>query len=107
MNKLRSSLLFCIPVLFLISCQKELSNESNSGPGSLQGNWKFVEMYSKTESIVELSDGIDNLKTVTLSEYTSTENTGTLRIDESNMISTGSVTPLIRRRRDLSMRIMC
>jgi hypothetical protein len=88
MNKLRSSLLFCIPVLFLISCQKELSQES-SGPGGLEGTWKFVEMYSKTESIVELSDGIDNLKTVTLSEYTSTENTGTLRIDKSNMTSTG------------------
>ena len=55
---------------------------------NLNGNWKFLGMHSKTESIVELTDGVDLLKTITLSEYNSTNNTGTLDIDATKMTST-------------------
>ena len=61
-------------------------------PGSsttnLKGNWKFLGMHSKTESIVELTDGVDVIKTITVSEYNSKNNTGTLAIDAANMTST-------------------
>ena len=82
-------IILCIP--FLISCQKELTNDSSLGGnvGNLQGKWKFIEMQTKTESVVELSDGIDVLKTITLSDFTTTQNTGTLDIDASKVISTG------------------
>lgn len=55
---------------------------------SLQGRWKFINMTSRTESIVEISDGFDVLKTITISDYTTTKNSGTLEVDASKMIST-------------------
>jgi hypothetical protein len=55
--------------------------------GTLQGNWKFLGMYSKTEAIVELRSGADVLKTITRSEYNTINNTGTVQIDSSKMTS--------------------
>lgn len=55
---------------------------------SFQGKWKFVNMTARTESIVEISDGIDIVKTVTISDYVTTKNAGTLEFDGSKMIST-------------------
>lgn len=96
MIKLKHTLLACISALFLISCQKELTMDSSLGVGSgqggttnnLQGNWKFLGMYSQTQAVVELNDGVDVLKTVTLSEYNTKKNTGTLVIDASKMTAT-------------------
>lgn len=83
-------LLFCCS-LILISCQKELSMDSSLGPGgstSLNGNWKFVGMHVKTEAVIELNDGIDILKTMTISDYDTKQNTGTIRIDDTKLTST-------------------
>ena len=84
-------LLACACSLMFISCQKELSMDSSlglQGTSSLVGNWKFVGMHTKTQSIVEISDGIDILKSVTVSEYYSKNNTGTVVIDDSKMTGT-------------------
>lgn len=91
MRKIEISFLIILCLPFLISCQKELSMDSSLGGNSptLQGKWKFIGMQSKTEAIVELSDGIDVLKTITLSDYGTTQNTGTLDIGASNVVSTG------------------
>jgi hypothetical protein len=89
MKKLICPIVVGVSSLLWVSCQKEVSQEAGLGSKDLQGNWKFIGMYSKTESIVELTDGIDSLKTVTQSEYNSIENTGTLKIDGSNMTSNG------------------
>lgn len=92
MKRINIVLLACICSLFFISCQKELSMDSSLGLGggttSLTGNWKFVGLHAKTESTIELSDGIDVLKTITLSEYYSKNNTGTIVIDDSKMTGT-------------------
>lgn len=91
MKQVNCIVLLCICSLFFVSCQKELSMDSSLGGSnnaSLTGNWKFIGMHSKTESIVELSDGIDVLKTITLSEYYSKNNTGTIVIDDSKMTGT-------------------
>jgi hypothetical protein len=91
MKRINILLLACACSLLFVSCQKELSMDSSLGLGgttTLVGNWKFVGIHSKTESIVELSDGIDVLKTITLSEYYSKNNTGTIVIDDSRMTGT-------------------
>jgi hypothetical protein len=92
MKRINILLLACICSLLFASCQKELTMDSSLGlsgeTASLVGNWKFIGLHSKTESIVELSDGIDVLKTITLSEYYSKNNTGTIVIDDSKMTGT-------------------
>ncbi|MFT3825304.1 MAG: hypothetical protein QM731_15405 [Chitinophagaceae bacterium] len=92
--------------LSIISCSKEISiettgNGSGSGSGNgtgsgtgtnstdIIGDWIFVKMYAKTKSTVEYSDGGDSYKTITNSEYTTTDNTGTVKITDSKLTSTG------------------
>jgi len=95
MKKIYNTFLVFLSAILLISCQKELTMDSSLGlagtgtTAGLKGNWKFIGMFSKTESIVELNDGVDVLKTVSLSEFNSLQNTGTVKIDGSKMTSTG------------------
>lgn len=91
MKRINILLVACICSLLFMSCQKELTMDSSLGlneTASITGNWKFSGMHTKTESTVELSDGIDVLKSVTFSEYHSKNNTGNIVIDDSKM--TGS-----------------
>ena len=92
MKKVKIAILIAFISLLFVACQKELTMDSSLGlaggsTANLKGNWKFIGMYSKTEAIIELSDGIDILKTITRSEYYTRNNTGTLEIDGSKMIS--------------------
>jgi hypothetical protein len=71
-----------------ISCQKEVSGDvpsTASSSGTLIGNWKFVNLSAATESLVEVRDGIDVAKTITYSNYTTINNTGTIRFDATTM----------------------
>jgi hypothetical protein len=104
MRKLTPFLLICSIVLSLVACQKEQSIDTlGSTPGSggstggggntsgktEVGTWKFLSMRGITSSIVEFNDGVDNIKSVTLSDYTTINNTGTLKFDGSTMTSNG------------------
>jgi hypothetical protein len=111
-------ILICSLVLTLASCGKEKSvdtigvtpggtngngngNGTGNGGGSGSGNgggssngsevgtWKFIEMNVKTNSTVEISGMGMSSKTVTLSDYTTENNAGTVKFDGSNMVSTG------------------
>jgi hypothetical protein len=84
----------------LVSCQKEVDfqNENNSGnPGGGTGNnntniigdWDFVGMTAHTYSAVTVSEGGEQLKAVTTSDYITQNNTGTIQITASDFISTG------------------
>lgn len=77
-------------VLFA-SCTKEESLEiiDNPGSGQLQGNYVFISMQAYTNTTVEARDGIDIIKTVTISDYITKDNVGTVVIDAGKFTSTG------------------
>lgn len=79
-----------LAVLFA-SCTKEESLEiiDNPGSGQLQGNYIFLSMQAHTNATVELADGIDVMKTVTISDYITKNNVGTVLIDAGKFTSTG------------------
>lgn len=77
--------------LLFAACQKELSiDTSNGGAGVIGGgsggnngantevgNWKFLGLHALTISTVEVSDGTNVTKSVTYSDYNSSQETGT------------------------------
>lgn len=88
---------FIIISTITISCQKEASfdpNNSNGGGGSTSGqsiigNWKFIEFNAKTKSTGIATDPVlGNIKTVTVSDYTTKNNDGTLNIEASKLTAT-------------------
>lgn len=94
MRKASLLLLACTAVMVFVSCQKEGSVDNSNGgggdgTGKEVGTWKFISLHANTNVTVELSDGVDNVKTVSLSEYTSTNNSGTIKFDGSKAVATG------------------
>lgn len=90
MKTIHVLLVYCLLVL-LFSCKKDLSSDSNVGREgfkTVNGNWKFIGMHAKTTSIVEMNDGTESLKTITISEYYTKKNTGTVSFDDTKV--TGS-----------------
>lgn len=79
-----------LAVLFA-SCTKEESLEiiDNPGSGQLQGNYVFLSMQAHTNATIELADGIDIVKTVTISDYITKNNVGTVTIDGGKFTTTG------------------
>jgi hypothetical protein len=87
------------------SCQKEVSfevssptnnnNGNNSGgpdgtqtgttPSDITGEWEFVKAYIKTKATVSVSMGGQSAKDVTTTEYTTTDNHGTMTIGTDKM----------------------
>ncbi len=71
---------FCLA----ISCKK---NNNDTAANNLAGNWKFTSMTAQTESDNQYSDGGILYKTVTISQYTTLNNKGTVVITSSSMNS--------------------
>jgi hypothetical protein len=84
--------------MMIVSCQKELndptitgltngSGGSGGGGGStdITGNWKFVSFSAVTQSTNQFTLAGLTAKTVTNSDYTTTNNTGTVTITSNNM----------------------
>ncbi len=70
-------LFFCL----IISCKKDNNTSSNN----LVGNWIFTSMTAQTESDNQYTDGGIVYKTVTISQYTTLNNKGTVVITPSAM----------------------
>lgn len=90
-------LISCV-VIFLASCQKEISiglgSQGNGGGTggnntSIIGNWNFVGMVAHTNSTVSVTAGGDQLKTITTSDYITENNVGTVQITASQFITNG------------------
>ena len=64
-------------MLLLVSCKKDVSNSTQ---GNYSGNYKFVSMEADTKSINQTSSGSEVDKTVTISHYTTKNNSGTVLI---------------------------
>jgi hypothetical protein len=91
MRKLYVYLLLSATTVFVFSCQKEVSSNlpGSGNGGSLTGTWKFINVNAATESIVEERDGSDVVKTITTSNYTSENNTGTIKFDANTLFING------------------
>lgn len=91
-------------LLTLVACQKEQSVDTlNGAPGtggstgggnstagkSEIGTWKVLSMRGITSSTVEYSLSGDAIKSVTLSDYTTDNNGGTVKFDGSTITGTG------------------
>ena len=75
----------CCCLFVFYSCKKSSDSPSNA----ISGNYKFVSVHATTSDSEQYTDlGVVN-KTVTTSEYTSTNNTGSVVIDASNFTATG------------------
>ncbi len=100
---LKLLLISCV-VIFLASCQKEISielgNQGNGGTGgngggaggsnnSIIGNWNFVGMEAHTSSSVSITAAGEQLKTITTSDYITENNAGTVQITASQFITNG------------------
>jgi hypothetical protein len=82
----------------ITSCQKELSfGNGNNGGGSggggnstanIAGDYDFVGLVAHTEATVTASQLGQTVKTVTVSDYVTFNNSGTLRITSNQMTST-------------------
>jgi len=87
--------------IMIVSCQKELNDPTitgltngsggSGGAGStnITGNWKFVSISAVTQSTAQFSLAGTIFKTVTNSDYTSINNTGTVVITGNSMTATG------------------
>ncbi len=89
MLKLTTTLLTLSVSLIFMSCYKDLKDQLPTALAtSIQGNYKFVSMTANTTVTQQVTSGADVAKTVTVANYTTTNNEGTLRIGANNMTST-------------------
>jgi hypothetical protein len=79
-------LLLGILLSSMISCKKDSSSTGSSG---IDGNYKFVSLQSQTSSTAQFSDGVSNYNSLTTSNYTTTNNTGTIAIGNNTMTGNG------------------
>ena len=85
MKKIFLPSLISFAVFYLVSCKKDSDN--TPAGGNLIGNYKFISLTAATTSTQIVDDGSTVDKTVTRSNYTTTNNTGTLVVDATKMIS--------------------
>ena len=81
--KSATTLLAVVLLLALVSCSKDGTNAGSD----ITGNYKYVSTQVKTTSTVQSISGSYIAKTVTTSEYTTQNNTGTVTIDASKFIT--------------------
>lgn len=78
-----STLLVLCPVLFIIaSCKKDKTNNNSV----IEGTYKFKSAHIQTNSTIA---GTDGEKAITISDYITINNAGTIVIDASNINTTG------------------
>jgi hypothetical protein len=76
-------------LLSIVSCKKDNSNSNSGNTKALEGNWTFVSMSAKTQSTQSYTQSGTAYKTVTLSNYTTTNNAGVVNFSADSMVATG------------------
>jgi hypothetical protein len=90
-------------VLILASCQKEASfqddanpgNPSNPGggtpvtPAEMKGDWLFIGQTASTRAAVSFTEAGLAIESITTSDYTTTENVGSIKITDTEFQFTG------------------
>ena len=81
------TLLLGMAAIFVVSCQKETPDTPDSNP--LVGNWKFIGITAHTNTTSQTSFGSSVLKNITLSDYTTINNAGTIAINTNTFAGAG------------------
>lgn len=91
MRKWYPILLFATLIMAVASCQKEVSGDITPPAGgplpsdTEVGTWKFVSLTGKIAQTAEFSESGASVKAVSSSNFTSTNNDGTVTFDNSTM----------------------
>lgn len=94
-----ASLFLLLAVVTISSCQKEISFDTPPGdPGAgggtgnnnnIIGEWDYVGITAHTEATISFTEAGQEFKTVSLSDYVSKNNTGTVKITATDIIASG------------------
>jgi hypothetical protein len=82
MKKIFFASLGIFTAIFFFSCQKSADSPSSA---NITGTWTFVSMDATTSSSASTTQGGETDETVTQTNYTTENNTGTVTIDGSTM----------------------
>ncbi|HSZ86731.1 MAG TPA: hypothetical protein VK787_11925 [Puia sp.] len=76
---MKKIILSCTALLIFISCKKDSSGSGGGGNDTLSGtSWSFTSMTAQTQATEEEIEASDDIKSVTTSGYTTTDNAGTI-----------------------------
>ena len=93
MKIIYSSVTAIILTIFLVSCQKEVDLQTGGGGGTvpkdITGNYKFISITANTKATVVAGTGTAQEKLITTSNYTTTNNVGTIAITSTDFTTTG------------------
>jgi len=79
-------------IILFTACQKGIEPFDDTGTqtgSDIKGTWKFVSLTANTQATAEYTDSGIYYKTITNSNYVSTNNTGTITFGDSTFNSTG------------------
>lgn len=80
-------LTFLTSVTIIVSCKKSNSSSSSQG-NTVNGNWYFESFHAKTQSTTTYTSGGVQYQTVSVSDYTSADNAGTVNFNAGTMTGT-------------------
>jgi hypothetical protein len=83
------SLFTGIALLSLVSCKKSSGGSPTSLASQLPGTWKFLYLTAHTQSVAQETAGGSTFKSVTVSDYTTINNAGTIVFTSDNFTTTG------------------
>lgn len=83
MKRILFSVVFIFSSLLFISCQKDNSSVNNSS--ELIGDWKLVSVEAHITNTSQYNELGTNYKTVTVTEYTTVDNTGEMKVEKDKM----------------------
>ncbi|MGZ8554670.1 MAG: hypothetical protein ACXWV8_14760, partial [Chitinophagaceae bacterium] len=97
MGKFKILFLICATGGFLISCQKEVDfqdlpptqpggNGGGTNNTNIIGNWNFVGSNAKTYAALSFSESGQEIKSITVSDYNTENNAGTLTVSDNQFI---------------------
>jgi hypothetical protein len=87
---MKKIILFCAAFLLIFTaCKKDSGGSGGGSSDALSGTWKFTSVTASTQATGEYNDAGDDIKDVTTSNYTSTDNTGTYVFSGGTATSAG------------------
>jgi hypothetical protein len=94
MIKAKTLFLTCATMGFLVSCQKEVSLQDMGGQGNnnntnITGDWNFIGSNAKTYVGLSFSESGQEFKSITVSDYNTENNVGTLKVTDKQFIFQG------------------
>jgi hypothetical protein len=67
----------------IVSCQKDIDN--TAAAADITGTWNFISIDAKTSNTQQTADETDVFKTITVNDYVTEKNSGTIIFDGAKM----------------------